>query len=135
MGGAEGKANRLSRRRNGRFCAHRRGLGRTGTGLNGRKAGVMSQAALRLFGGPGTTAVSAPTAKRILVVDDDEALRQSLGEQLRLHEEFVTVEVGTGADALATTKREYFDAVLLDVRTLGEADLPAVVAAVREALV
>jgi len=59
--------------------------------------------------------VSAPTAKRILVVDDDEALRQSLGEQLRLHEEFVTVEVGTGADALATTKREYFDAVLLDV--------------------
>jgi len=59
--------------------------------------------------------MSAPTAKKILVVDDDEALRQSLGEQLRLHEEFETAEVETGADALAAGKREYFDAILLDV--------------------
>ncbi|WP_207455600.1 response regulator transcription factor [Azospirillum sp. SYSU D00513] len=39
-------------------------------------------------------------AKRILLVDDDEALRQSLAEQLQLQEEFETVEAGTGADGL-----------------------------------
>ncbi len=53
--------------------------------------------------------------KKILLVDDDEALRQSLGEQLRLHEEFTTVEADTGSKALALTKGEYYDAILLDV--------------------
>ena len=57
----------------------------------------------------------AATAKKILLVDDDDALRQSLGEQLRLHEAFVTVEVETGARALEAVKGEYFDAILLDV--------------------
>ncbi len=56
-----------------------------------------------------TTAV-----KKILLVDDEEALRLSLGEQLRLYE-FITVETGTGVDALNLAKREYFDAILLDV--------------------
>ncbi len=59
--------------------------------------------------------MTAATAKKILLVDDDEALRQSLGEQLRLHEEFVTVEVDTGSRALEAAKNEYFDAILLDV--------------------
>ena len=59
--------------------------------------------------------MTAATAKKILLVDDDDALRQSLGEQLRLHEEFVTVEVETGARALEAVKGEYFDAILLDV--------------------
>ncbi len=53
--------------------------------------------------------------KKILLVDDDEALRQSLSEQLRLHEEFSTVEAGNGGDALEVVKQEYFDAILLDV--------------------
>ncbi len=53
--------------------------------------------------------------KKILVVDDDDALRASLGEQLRLHEEFVTVDAGTGSEALEATKGEYFDAIILDV--------------------
>ena len=57
----------------------------------------------------------ATTAKKILLVDDDEALRQSLGEQLRLHEEFATVEAETGGRALEAAKTEYFDAILLDV--------------------
>ncbi len=36
-------------------------------------------------------------------------------ERLRLHEEFVTVEVDTGSRALEAAKNEYFDAILLDV--------------------
>lgn len=55
------------------------------------------------------------TGKKILVVDDDEALRQSLAEQLRLYEEFGTAEAGTGAEALAIVKQEHFDAILLDI--------------------
>jgi len=55
------------------------------------------------------------TGKRILMVDDDDALRASLAEQLRLHEEFETVGVGTAAEALETVKTGYFDVVLLDV--------------------
>ncbi len=53
--------------------------------------------------------------KKILLVDDDDALRQSLSEQLQLHEEFITIEADNGADALSLAKGEYFDAILLDV--------------------
>ena len=50
----------------------------------------------------------------VLVADDDE-LRASLSDQLRLHEEFITSEASTAAEALETAKSEYFDAVILDV--------------------
>ncbi len=53
--------------------------------------------------------------KRVLLVDDDRALRESLGEQLRLHEEFETAEAGSGAAALEAVKGNHFDAILLDV--------------------
>jgi DNA-binding response OmpR family regulator len=53
--------------------------------------------------------------KRILLVDDDIALRQSLAEQLRLLEEFETAEAGDGAGALATAREGGFSAILLDV--------------------
>ena len=59
--------------------------------------------------------IKASTGKKILLVDGDDALRDSLSEQLRLHEEFVTTESVSAADALETTKEEYFDAILLDV--------------------
>ena len=55
------------------------------------------------------------TGKRILMVDDDEALRASLAEQLQLHEEFETTTAGTAAEALEIIKQDYFDVVLLDV--------------------
>lgn len=53
--------------------------------------------------------------RRILIVDDDEALRHSLAEQLQLHEEFSVSEADTAAKALATTKDNQFDTILLDV--------------------
>jgi len=53
--------------------------------------------------------------KKILLVDDDTALRQSLAEQLHLHEEFETAEADDAAAALALVRHGYFDAILLDV--------------------
>jgi len=53
--------------------------------------------------------------RKILLVDDDEALRHSLAEQLSLHEEFDTVEAGTGEAALKAIKDTTFDLALLDV--------------------
>ncbi|HEV2097524.1 MAG TPA: response regulator transcription factor [Stellaceae bacterium] len=53
--------------------------------------------------------------RRILIVDDDGALRQSLTEQLELYGEFATVECATAGQALEITKQEHFDAVLLDI--------------------
>ncbi len=54
-------------------------------------------------------------AKTVLLVDDDNALRDALHEQLDLHEEFETTEAETGARALELAKSQRFDAILLDV--------------------
>jgi DNA-binding response OmpR family regulator len=54
-------------------------------------------------------------SRKILIVDDDVALRQSLAEQLGRDGEFVSVECDTAAAALETVRRERFDAILLDV--------------------
>lgn len=55
------------------------------------------------------------SGKRILLVEDDEALRNSLADQLRLHEEFETVAVDTAAAAIEHTKTREFDLMLVDV--------------------
>ncbi len=52
---------------------------------------------------------------RILIVDDDDALRQSLAEQLERDAEFSVTECGTATMALDAVSRERFDAMLLDV--------------------
>ena len=51
--------------------------------------------------------------KRILLVDDDAPLRQSLAEQLS--GEYVCVEADTGAAGLAAAKDGHFELILLDV--------------------
>jgi DNA-binding response OmpR family regulator len=53
--------------------------------------------------------------KKILLVDDDLALRQSLAEQLHLYDEFETAEAGDGVSALTLVRKTLFDIILLDV--------------------
>jgi DNA-binding response OmpR family regulator len=53
--------------------------------------------------------------KRILLVDDDEDLREALGEQLVLTEDFDVFEAGDGAEALSRVKEGLYDLVILDV--------------------
>lgn len=53
--------------------------------------------------------------KRVLLVDDDDSLRQMLSEQLSLHEDFVVVEADGASSALEAAKGEAFDVVILDV--------------------
>lgn len=53
------------------------------------------------------------SAKRILLVDDDHALRQSLAEQLR--QEFETAEAGDALSAAAMAVAGNFSAILLDI--------------------
>ena len=52
---------------------------------------------------------------KVLVVDDDDALREMLAEQLQIHEEFVSEGAANGAEAIEITKDKYFDIILLDV--------------------
>ncbi len=54
-------------------------------------------------------------SKKVLIVDDDLELLQSLGEQLRLHEEFEVASANSGGAALEAIKNDHFDAILLDV--------------------
>lgn len=61
------------------------------------------------------------TAKKILLVDDEDALRESLAEQLELHDEYLTRQAGSGAAGLECVKEEHFDLILLDVG-LGDLD-------------
>ena len=53
--------------------------------------------------------------KKLLLVDDDAALRKSLAEQLSLHQEFAVAEAATAAEALQAVKQTLFDLILLDV--------------------
>jgi DNA-binding response OmpR family regulator len=55
------------------------------------------------------------TAKKLLLVDDDAALRGALAEQLELHDEFDTAQADTGAAGLEAARREHYDLILLDV--------------------
>jgi DNA-binding response OmpR family regulator len=53
--------------------------------------------------------------KTILIVDDDADLRDALSEQLRLHEEFRTLDAATSGEAVRLAREKKPDLVLLDV--------------------
>ncbi len=55
------------------------------------------------------------TARTILLVDDDEELRESLRDQLALHEEFQILTAGTAGQGIEIAKKERLDLLILDV--------------------
>ena len=52
--------------------------------------------------------------RRILVVNDDENLRQVLMEQLQIFEEFIAEEASTVTATIDRIKEQYFDCIVLD---------------------
>jgi DNA-binding response OmpR family regulator len=55
------------------------------------------------------------TTRKVLIVDDDEGLRDSLCEQLAMHEDFEPVTAETAGRAIEMLKGDHIDLVLLDV--------------------
>ena len=55
------------------------------------------------------------TLKRILLVDDDEDLREALSEQLMMTEEFDVFEADDGHSTLTKAKEALYDLAILDV--------------------
>ncbi len=55
------------------------------------------------------------SAKKVLLVDDDDDLRGALREQFELHQEFTVAEANSGGTGLETAKGMIFDIILLDV--------------------
>jgi DNA-binding response OmpR family regulator len=55
------------------------------------------------------------TAKKILIVDDDDTLRETLIEQIGLHDDFSLTEAATATAGVKQLKAEHADLVLLDV--------------------
>jgi DNA-binding response OmpR family regulator len=53
--------------------------------------------------------------KKILLVDDDDDLREALSEQLVMTEDFDVFEAGTGGEAIARVREQHYDLVILDV--------------------
>jgi DNA-binding response OmpR family regulator len=53
--------------------------------------------------------------KSLLLVDDDDALREALRDQLQLHEEFAIQEAASGAAALEIARESNHDLLILDV--------------------
>ncbi|KIN75279.1 DNA-binding response regulator [Sulfitobacter noctilucae] len=53
--------------------------------------------------------------KKILLVDDDDDLREALSEQLIMTEDFDIFEAANGADAMTRAKETLYDLVILDV--------------------
>ena len=55
------------------------------------------------------------TVKKIIIVDDDDMLRETLREQFSLHEEFEVAETATAGDGIKAVKADHADLVILDV--------------------
>lgn len=57
-----------------------------------------------------------PNAYRLLVCDDDLSLRETLTEQLDLHDEFVVLPEADGAGAIARVASDRIDLAVMDIR-------------------
>ena len=55
------------------------------------------------------------TPKKIIIVDDDDMLRETLREQFSLHDEFEVAETATATDGIKAVKSDHADLVILDV--------------------
>lgn len=55
------------------------------------------------------------TTKKIIIVDDDDLLRDTLKEQFSLHEEFEVAEAATATAGIKAVKADHADLVILDV--------------------
>jgi DNA-binding response OmpR family regulator len=55
------------------------------------------------------------TLKKILLVDDDDDLREALSEQLVMTEDFDVFEAATGAQGMERAREAIYDLVILDV--------------------
>jgi DNA-binding response OmpR family regulator len=55
------------------------------------------------------------TTKKILIVDDDDALRETLREQFSLHDEFTVSDAANATAGVKAIKADHADLVLLDV--------------------
>jgi DNA-binding response OmpR family regulator len=53
--------------------------------------------------------------KKIILVDDDDMLRETLKEQFSLHDEFMVTEAATAAGGVKAVKADHADLVILDV--------------------
>ena len=53
--------------------------------------------------------------KKVLLIDDDEDLREALSEQLLMTEDFDVHEGASGAEALEKVKQHSYDLLVLDV--------------------
>ncbi|HAV51205.1 MAG TPA: DNA-binding response regulator, partial [Brevundimonas sp.] len=56
-----------------------------------------------------------PTSKTLLIIDDDDDLREALAEQLALHEEFVPRQAANATDGIRMGRDSRIDLILLDV--------------------
>jgi DNA-binding response OmpR family regulator len=56
-----------------------------------------------------------PNANRLLVVDDDKDLRDTLSEQLSLYDEFLVITAETATQAIEAAKAERIDLAIMDV--------------------
>ncbi len=55
------------------------------------------------------------TSRTILLVDDDNDLRETLVEQLSLYEEFATLEETTAGKGIQTARASQIDLLIMDV--------------------
>jgi DNA-binding response OmpR family regulator len=55
------------------------------------------------------------TTKKIIVIDDDDALRETIVEQFSLHDEFLVSQAATATAGVKMVKADHADLVILDV--------------------